>query len=116
MQCHIANAVVTLRYANGEENSLALVPPFNYWALCPLGAQPNSAGQDENSRSDYNYGTDAFCLPSVSPPAVNLGANCRAMVLNRRLRPGLRLESVTLETLSQDVVVGLMGLTLMRGL
>ena len=114
MQCHIANAVVTLHYADGHEDALELVPPFNYWTLCPLGAQPNSAGQDENSRSDYNYATDGFCLPPVPPPTVQLGKNCRAMVLNRRLRPGVCLASVTLETLSQDVVVGLMGLTLMN--
>ena len=31
-----------------------------------------------------------------------------------RLRPGVELESVTLATLSQEVVVGLMGLTLMN--
>jgi len=36
------------------------------------------------------------------------------MALNRRLRPGVCLVSVTLETLSQDVVVSLMGLTLMN--
>jgi hypothetical protein len=36
------------------------------------------------------------------------------MVLNQRLRPGIVLERVRLETLSQDVVIGLMGLTLMN--
>ena len=114
MQCHIANAVVTLRYADGHEDALELVPPFNYWTLCPLNARPNSAGQEEHLRSDYNYGADAFCMPLAPPPAVQLGENCRALVLNRRLRPGVRLQNVTLETLSQDVVVGLMGLTLMN--
>jgi hypothetical protein len=45
---------------------------------------------------------------------VQLGINCRAMVLNRKLRPGVKLESVTLETLSQEVVIGLMGVSLMN--
>jgi hypothetical protein len=36
------------------------------------------------------------------------------MVLNRKLRPGVKLESVTLETLSQEVVIGLMGVSLMN--
>ena len=83
-------------------------------SLCPLNAKPNSAGTDEHVRSDYNYGADAFCMPLAPPPAVQLGENCRALVLNRRLRPGVRLQDVTLETLSQDVVVGVMGLTLMN--
>ena len=38
--------------------------------------------------------------------------NCRAIVLSWKLRDGVALESVTLETLSQDVVIGLMGLSL----
>ena len=63
---------------------------------------------------DYDYSEDAFCLPKTPPPMVQLGENCLAMVLNRRLRPNVSLESVTLETLSQEVVVGLMGLTLMN--
>ena len=40
MQCHIANAVVRLRYADGQEDALELVPPQNYWNLCPIGAKP----------------------------------------------------------------------------
>jgi hypothetical protein len=31
-----------------------------------------------------------------------------------RLRPGVALKSVTLETLSQEVVIGLMGVTVMN--
>jgi len=34
----------------------------------------------------------------------------RAMVMSWKLRPGVELKEVTLETLSQDVVIGLMGL------
>jgi hypothetical protein len=45
---------------------------------------------------------------------VQLGTTCRAMVLSWRLRPGVPLSDVTLETLSQDVVIGLMGISLQR--
>jgi hypothetical protein len=58
--------------------------------------------------------TDAFCLPKQPPPTVQLGNNCRAMVLSWKLPPGAKLETVTLETLSQDVVIGLMGVSLMN--
>jgi len=45
---------------------------------------------------------------------VHLGENCRAMLLNLKMRPGVELKSVSLETLSQEVVVGLMGITVMN--
>ena len=65
-------------------------------------------------RADYDYKRDGFCLPKVPPATVQLGNNCRAILLNRRLRPAAALDSVTLETLSQEVIVGLMGASLMN--
>ncbi len=101
MQTRIANGRVVLTYADGVEDVLELVPPENFWTLCPIGG------------TDYDYERDGFCLPRTPPPTVQLGNNCRAMVLNRRLRPDMTLKSVTLETLSQEVIIGLMGVTLM---
>jgi hypothetical protein len=63
---------------------------------------------------DYNYQRDGFCLPKVPPATVQLGRNCRAIVLNWRLRPGVALKSVQLEVQSQQVVIGLMGVTIME--
>ena len=112
MQCRIANAVLRLRYADGAEETLELVPPVNYWNLCPIRVNFLAPGQE--NRDDYTAKTDAFCLPAVRPETVQLGDNCRAMLLNWPLRPGIALERVTLETLSAEVVVGLMGVTVMR--
>ncbi len=103
MQVQIANAELRLRYADGVVEKIELIPPFNFWSLCPM------------SGSDYDYERDAFCLPKTPPATVQLGENCRAMLLNWRLRPGVKLEDVTLETLSQEVVIGLMGVTVMNG-
>jgi hypothetical protein len=75
---------------------------LNFWSLCPWGG------------GDYSYPLDAFCLPEQPPPAVQLGGNCRAMVMSWKLRPGVELSDVTLETLSQDVVIGLMGVSVMN--
>ena len=36
------------------------------------------------------------------------------MVLNLKMRKGKELKSITLETLSQEVVVGLMGISVMN--
>jgi hypothetical protein len=102
MQGRIANAELRLKYADGVVEKIELVPPFNFWSLCPFG------------RADYDYQRDGFALPKVPPQTVQLGANCRAIVLNQRLRPGVALESITLETLSQEVIIGLLGASLMN--
>ena len=100
MQTRIANAEFRFRYADGAVEKLALIPPDNFWMLCPWGGE------------DYSYAHDGFCLPDKPPPQVQLGANCRAIVLSWKLRPDVVLQDVTLETLSQDVVIGLMGVSL----
>ncbi len=102
MQTRIANAEVRFKYADGRVEKLELVPPLNFWSLCPFGG------------IDYSYEIDGFCLPKQPPPTVQLGNNCRAMVLSWKLRPAVKLEDVTLEALSQDVVIGLMGVSLMN--
>ncbi len=112
MQARIANAVLRLRYADGVEDRVELVPPFNYWNLSPITANARAPGQ--SARSDYTDPDDAFAVPEPWPERVQLGENCRALLLSHRLRRGVVLERVTLETLSQDVVAGLMGLTLMN--
>lgn len=112
MQCQIANAVVRLHYADGITDSLELVPPVNYWNLSTITANATAPGQE--SRNDYTAETDRFCLPDVLPQTVNLGKNCRAMLLNLKLRKGKKLKWLTLETLSQEVVVGLMGVTVLN--
>ena len=102
MQTRIANAVVRFRYADGRVERLELVPPLIFWCLSSWGG------------GDYDYGLDEFCLPKQPPPTVQLGRNCRAMVLSWKLRSDTILKELTLETLSQEVVIGLMGVSLMR--
>lgn len=101
MQTRIANGVIRLHYVDGSVDVLELVAPLNFWTLCPLGA------------ADYDYKVDAFCLPKEPPATVQLGNNCRAMLLNRTLKPAVLLDRVELETLSPEVVIGLMGVTIM---
>ena len=102
MQGRIANAEIRFCYADGLEEKLELVPPLNFWSLCPFGT------------ADYDYKRDAFALPKEPPPQVRLGENCRAMVYGWKLRPGVELKSIALETLSPEVVIGLMGASLMN--
>ena len=102
MEVRIANAELRMQYADGVVEKLEIVPPMNFWTLCPFGGV------------DYSYQRDAFALPKTPPAMIQLGQNCRAVVLGWRLRPGVALASVTLETLSQEVVIGLMGVTVMN--
>jgi hypothetical protein len=102
MEVRIANAELRMTYADGVTEKLEITPPFNFWTLCPF------------SGNDYDYQRDAYALPKVPPTTVQLGQNCRAILLAWRLRPGVPLKSVTLETLSEEVVIGLMGVTVMN--
>ena len=102
MQCKISNAVIKFRYQDGMEEKLDLVPPRNFWSMCGFG------------RVDYNYEREAFTLPKTPPAQVQLGTNCRAMVYGWKLRPGIALKDISLETLSQDVVIGLMAVSVMN--
>ncbi len=112
MQGRIANAVLRMLYADGTVETLELVPPVNYWNLSPIKPVITAPGQA--SRFDYTAPADAYCVPKVWPQTVQLGENCRAMLLGWRLRRGQVLRSVTLQTLSSEVVVGLMGLSVMN--
>jgi len=102
MQGKITNAVFRFHYADGEEETFDIVPPENFWSLAPFG------------NVDYSYERDGFSLPEVPPSMVQLGTNCRAMVYGWKLRPGVELEKISLETLSQDVIIGLMAVSIMN--
>jgi len=112
MQCSIANAVIMINYIDGTKDSLQLIPPINYWNLSHIGASASTPGQ--TSLSDYSVKRDGFCLPKVLPERVQLGKDCRAMLLNLKLKKDIEVENITLETLSQEVVVGLMGITILN--
>lgn len=107
MQIGIANGVLRFTYTDGSTEELELVNPDNFWALCPYNKPFNNDG-----KADYDYERDGFCLPETPPDLIHLGENCRAVSLAWQLAEGKELASVTLETLSQEVVIGLMAVTL----
>ena len=112
MQCQIANAVIRLNYTDGQSDSLELIPPVNYWNLSTIDSHSTAPGQ--GSRNDYTAEIDSFCMPEKLPETVRLGENCRAMLLNLKMRENAELKSITLETLSQEVVVGLIAATIVK--
>ncbi len=118
MQCYIDNAYVIAHYADGNADTLALQPPYNW---CPI-------------EQEYYVDDKAFRTVEPRPYRVALGtgdvsrdlgsllkvkgvygreipggaAQMLSMPLDRRKK----LRSLTLRTLSNDVVIGLMGVTL----
>jgi hypothetical protein len=111
LQCRIPNAVLHLKYTDNSEDRLELIPPYNYWNLSPINGR---ASFDQYGASDYTQSTENYMVPKPWPMTVQLGSNCRALLLNHKLQPGKMLQQVTLEALSQESVIGLMGVTLMN--
>ncbi len=120
MQCHMANAVIKVRYADGSIDSLELVNPEN-WA--PI-------------EQDFYVDGHAFTLKNKRPYRVHFKSgmvSCKleqdlgikgvygrsieggaGIILDMQLDPSKNLKSIAVETLSNEVVVGLMAITLVR--
>jgi hypothetical protein len=118
MQCRIANGIVVARYKDGTADTLQLVNPDNW---CPI-------------EQDYYVDDIAFCtaLPTPYRIALSSGVVSRdlgtelnisgveprripggaAQLLGMRLNKKKKLVGLTLRTLSNDVVIGLMAVTL----
>ena len=120
MQSRIANGVVCVTYVDGSHETLELVNPDNW---CPI-------------EQDYYVDDFAFKVNGKRPYRVHLMSDkvsrdlCKelgitgvygreinggaAELLDMRLNPGKKLKSITVRTLSNDVVIGLMGITLQK--
>ena len=118
MQSRIDNALVVVAYADGSTDTLALRNPENW---CPI-------------EQDYYVDGRAFQTSSPRPYRVCLGTGDvsrdlgrtlgiqgvygreipggAAQMLRMPLNPNKKLKKLTLRTLSNDVVIGLMAVTL----
>lgn len=120
MQCHIVNGVVRVHYADGTAETLELVNPENW---CPI-------------EQDFYVDGMAFRLQSPRPYRLHLKSGLvsnnlekdlnitgvygrpidggAGILLDMPLNPDKDLKRITLETVSNDVVIGLMGITLQK--
>ena len=120
MQSRIDNGIIVVTYQDGSTDSLHLVNPDNW---CPI-------------EQDYYVDGKAFNTPSPRPYRIHLGSGlvsrdlghdlnfkgvygreipCGAgVILDMPLDHTKNLKSLTVRTLSNDVVIGLMGLTLQK--
>ena len=118
MQCHIDNGLVVATYQDGTRDTLRLRNPENW---CPI-------------EQDYYVDGRAFQTVEPRPYRISLGTGVVSRDLGRDLKikgvygreipggaaqmlriplnPKKKLKSLTVRTLSNDVVIGLMGVTL----
>ena len=107
MQTLLPNARIVFNFTDGSSEALELTPPKNFWCLSNYGG--------DGARNYYDYEHDGHCLPSVPPRQVRLGSNANAMVYSWNIVGAQReLESITLETLSLEVVIGLCAVSVMK--
>lgn len=120
MQTHIDNALIIARYNDGTSDTLRLIPPFNY---CPI-------------EQDYYVDGKAFQTVELRPVRICLGTGTvsrdlgtalsikpdevygreisggAAQMLSMPLCHTKKLQSFSLVPVANDIVVGIMGITL----
>lgn len=118
MQSRIDNGVVTVRYTDGSADTLRLCNPHNW---CPIEQDYYEDGLAFHAAQPRPYRLD-FASLTVSRQLMPMGDRYgyeqryfekgAGIVLDMPLNRSKQLQSLTLRTLSNDVVVGLMAVTL----
>ena len=131
MQYAIENAVVRVEYADGTCDELMLVPPVN-WAPIEQDFVDNAVAFPQPNARPYRVGLNtgivsrhlfkdsgyqeiatAGDIPELKLAMCALPGGA-ATLLDMPLNPKKKLRSLTLRTLSNEVVIGLMGITLQK--
>ncbi|WP_157975828.1 DUF4450 domain-containing protein [Lewinella sp. IMCC34191] len=119
MQSRLDNGVVEVRYTDGTNSQLTLRNPDNWvpieqdyyldgYAFYADGARPPRVHLKDGSVPEHPAYID---IKGFSTTGIDGGA---ATVLDLPLDPGKELQSLTLRTLANDVVIGLLAATLVR--
>ena len=118
MQSRIDNGLVVVTYTDGTTDTLALRNPDNW---CPIEQEYYIDGQAFNApqprpyRVCFGTGDVSRNLGSIVPLGGDYGRDIpggAGQMLEMPLNPQKRLKSLTIRTLSNDVVIGLMAITL----
>lgn len=120
MQCHIANGVIRVYYTDGTSEVLELVNPENW---CPIEQDffVDGAAFSIETPRPYRLHFKTGLVSNDLERDLNIkGVYGRSIeggagvLLDMVLNPEKELSHLTLETLSNDVIIGLMGITLQR--
>lgn len=130
MQSRIDNGIITVRYTDGSIDTLPLHNPHNW---CPIEQDYYEDGLAFSAASPRPYRV-SFANGSVSRELIEMGEHYgnpktesgagshddrtldkgAGIILDMPLNHDKELRSLTVTTLSNDVVIGLMGVTLQR--
>ena len=131
MQYAIENAVVRVEYTDGTNDELMLVPPVNW---CPIEQDfvENATAFPMPDKRTYRVGLNTGIvsrhlfrdskyketatggdIPELKLAMCTLPGGA-ATLLDMPLNPNKKLRSLTLRSLSTEVVIGLMGITLQK--
>ena len=117
MQCYVENARIAVDYEDGTSKEFVLVPPYNYWPI----------------DQDYYVDDHAFYMPGPLLPRLHLAdgkvyinelpefkknggevAGGAANIVEMRLDRSKRISSIKIEAVANEVVVGVMAVTLVQ--
>jgi hypothetical protein len=120
MQSRITNGEIIIRYKDGSSDTLALKNPENWWPIEQDYIEDGFAfttGAPKPLRVYLKTGEDTrtfdqfITIKGFSNRGIDGGA---ATVLQMPLNAEKELESLILKTIANDVVIGLMSITLVR--
>lgn len=131
MQSHFTNGIIRVTYTDGTQEVLELRNPDNW---CPMEQDYEDDGLAFTlpSPRPYRFGlasgkvsrtlfkdlsidafTQASDIPENKRPVLYIPGGA-GQLLDMPINPGKQLRSLTLTTLANDVVIGLMGVTLQK--
>lgn len=120
MQCRIANGVIRVHYTDGTIEELKLVNPENW---CPIEQDffADDIAFSLNAPRPYRLHFKSGLVSNNLEKELNItGVYGRSIkggagiLLDMKLNPQKKLKDLTIETLSNDVIIGIMGITLQR--
>ena len=115
MQSHIANGRLTVHYADGTTSTLDLVNPDNWASIEQVGINDGySYRAPALWRLSLQNGTLSRTLDKdMGIEGINrMIPGGAATLVEMAINPMKELQSLQLETLSNDVVIGIMGITI----
>ncbi|WP_216859195.1 DUF4450 domain-containing protein [Hymenobacter citatus] len=121
MQSQLTNGAVVVRYTDGTRETLALRNPDNWWPIEQDYLQDGFAFQTYAPRPYRLHLKTGLLTNEAAPSYTSIkGFSTRAIeggaatILDLPLNPKKKLRSLTVQALANDVVIGLMGVTLVR--
>lgn len=119
MQSHIDNGMIRVHYTDGTTDSLALINPDNWPPIEQIFFEDGKAF-NRHAPALYRMSLKSGIVSNNFAELLGTTSVVRdikggaAVLLDLPLNPHKKLSYLSLETLSNDVVIGIMGITLQR--